>query len=381
MSHNPQPIKTEQGGDESSGGSASHQVPASAAAVGAAQLPEVERMTPWTAQDLLPEDYPVIDPFYQRSDLVSPVALPPSQSGLPPEAWMPGEWHRESSGSSVVEPNSVTEDNGRTYHGYKEGRYFAPNDAVQQDRLDMGHYATTVMMSNRLYLAPIQSPKRVLDLATGTGIWAMDFAREHPDCEVIGTDLSKIQPEHPPGNVQFIRDDAEDTWEFGPPKFDYIHARHVMSCFDQPKAVMAQAFGNLEPGGWVEYHDTTVDVLSMDGSTRGTTLEEWGRLIMAGAAASGRDVRVSMHYKEWLEEVGFVDVVERKMAGPLGPWPQSARLKETGRVTQRIFYDNVNGMSYKLFRALGYTQEQIDEFADRFRVDLLSPAIHAYFPV
>lgn len=104
--------------------------------------------------------------------------------------------------------------------------------------------------------------------------------------------------------MQFIRDDAEDTWEFGPQKFDYIHARHVMSCFDQPRAVMAQAFANLAPGGWVEYHDTTVDVLSMDGSAQGTTLEEWGRLIMAGAAASGRDVRVSMHYKEWLEEVG-----------------------------------------------------------------------------
>lgn len=132
MSQNPQPINPEQGGDESSGDDSAHQGPASATAAGVAQLPGVERMAPWTAEDLLPEDYPVIDPFYQRSDLVSPVALSPSQSGVPPEAWMPSEWQRESSGSSVVEPNSVTEANGRTYHGYKEGRYFAPNDAVRK---------------------------------------------------------------------------------------------------------------------------------------------------------------------------------------------------------------------------------------------------------
>lgn len=126
MSHSTQLMKTE-GGDGSSGES-------SAAAAGVA-LPGVEKMAPWGAEDLLPEDYPVIDPFYQRSDLVSPVALSPSQSGLPPEAWVPGEWHRESSGASVVEPNSVTEENGRTYHGYKQGKYFGPNDGVSKPDL------------------------------------------------------------------------------------------------------------------------------------------------------------------------------------------------------------------------------------------------------
>jgi methylase of polypeptide subunit release factors len=33
----------------------------------------------------------------------------------------------------------------------------------------------------------------VLDIGTGTGIWAIDFADEHPEAEVIGTDLSPIQ--------------------------------------------------------------------------------------------------------------------------------------------------------------------------------------------
>lgn len=41
----------------------------------------------------------------------------------------------------------------------------------------MGHHIYRLMLGGELYLAPIpKSPARVLDLGTGTGIWAMDFA-------------------------------------------------------------------------------------------------------------------------------------------------------------------------------------------------------------
>lgn len=40
-----------------------------------------------------------------------------------------------------------------------------------------------------LYKAPVDRPQRVLDLGTGTGIWATDYAHEHPEAEVIGLDL------------------------------------------------------------------------------------------------------------------------------------------------------------------------------------------------
>jgi methylase of polypeptide subunit release factors len=35
----------------------------------------------------------------------------------------------------------------------------------------------------------------VLDFATGTGMWAIDFADKYPAASVIGTDLSPIQPD------------------------------------------------------------------------------------------------------------------------------------------------------------------------------------------
>jgi hypothetical protein len=32
--------------------------------------------------------------------------------------------------ASVIAPGSVTDSNGRTYQGYREGKYFLPNDPV-----------------------------------------------------------------------------------------------------------------------------------------------------------------------------------------------------------------------------------------------------------
>jgi hypothetical protein len=38
---------------------------------------------------------------------------------------------RISSGSSILDTSSVMDESGRSFHGYKEGKYFLPNDAVR----------------------------------------------------------------------------------------------------------------------------------------------------------------------------------------------------------------------------------------------------------
>ena len=78
---------------------------------------------------------------------------------------------------------------------FRDGSYWGPNDEQANEHLDLAHALFTKTLNGKLYLAPISSTaKEVLDLGTGTGVWAIDFADEHPDCSVIGTDLSPIQP-------------------------------------------------------------------------------------------------------------------------------------------------------------------------------------------
>lgn len=68
-------------------------------------------------------------------------------------------------------------ENGRTYHSYKEGQYVLPNDESEQDRQDLLHHVRNLTLGGALFRAPIPtSPQRVLDVGTGTGIWAIDFA-------------------------------------------------------------------------------------------------------------------------------------------------------------------------------------------------------------
>jgi hypothetical protein len=43
--------------------------------------------------------------------------------------------NRAPGGTSVVDPESVLGDSGRLYHGFKEGKYFLPNDAVSHHML------------------------------------------------------------------------------------------------------------------------------------------------------------------------------------------------------------------------------------------------------
>lgn len=53
-----------------------------------------------------------------------------------------------------------------------------PNDKDEADRLDMLHEMILTNMHRKLFLAPIgEWPKRVIDLGTGTGIWAIDFGK------------------------------------------------------------------------------------------------------------------------------------------------------------------------------------------------------------
>lgn len=66
-------------------------------------------------------------------------------------------------------------ENGRRYHAFREGTYNFPNDEGEQDREDMKHAMMVNLLGGRLHFAPLgKRPQNVLDMGTGTGIWAIE---------------------------------------------------------------------------------------------------------------------------------------------------------------------------------------------------------------
>lgn len=50
---------------------------------------------------------------------------------------------------------------------------------------DLEHHLFLLTFGGKLVLAPVGDQlHRVLDVGTGTGDWAIDFAEEHPESEV-----------------------------------------------------------------------------------------------------------------------------------------------------------------------------------------------------
>lgn len=216
------------------------------------------------------------------------------------------------SGGSIIEPDSVfDEESGMTFQDHPTARYMFPNDPAEQDRADLQHKIFRMYNGGALHRAPVGSPRNVLEIATGTGLWAIQYAAEHPGSKITGSDISRIQPSKIPDNCSFIKEDSEhDEWIFQEP-FDFIYMRMVSYAFDDYPNIFRKCFDNLEPGGWLELNDSTFVLVCDDGSTRGTNIEKWSQRMSEAQASMGRDPEVPKRYRRWMVEAGFVDVVEQ----------------------------------------------------------------------
>ncbi|RDW64606.1 S-adenosyl-L-methionine-dependent methyltransferase-9 [Coleophoma cylindrospora] len=290
-------------------------------------------------------------------------------------------FHRPRDGSTY----SHREENGRTYHFYKDGKYVFPNDEIEIDRLDLQHHLFSLTFNGKLFTAPIGKDKslhRVLDIGTGTGIWAIDFADEHPESEVLGIDLSPIQPQFIPPNVSFRVDDLEDNWKFTN-KFDFIYSRMMLGSFNDWPRLFEQAFANLTPGGYLEIVDVCHPYQSDDGTyPDDSVLQRWTVLLNEALTKTGRDLGSAKQYKSQLEAAGFVNVVETKYVWPLNRWPKDLKLKELGMWEYENLTRGLGAVSMALFtRILGWTQDQVEALLEDVRKDLRNVKMHVYAPL
>ncbi|KAJ5982560.1 hypothetical protein N7451_012660, partial [Penicillium sp. IBT 35674x] len=267
-----------------------------------------------------------------------------------------------------ISPNSVAKngvryENGRRYHSYDEGEYILPNDEQEQDRLDLSHHIYLMLSKGELCRAPIKNPKRVLDLGTGTGIWAMDFAEVPPNC-------------------RFEVDNFEQPWSYNQ-AFDFIHGRELEGAIRDHDTFFRNALENLNTLGWLEMVTMEPTTYSDDGThLEATCLMEAIDHMHSGAKSFGEDLTSAVTWKDRMKTAGFINVQETILELPQNPWPKDPKLKELGRYHQLNMIEAMPAYTYALLtRMQGWDRAQIETLLVGIRRELKDTSLHLYTKV
>lgn len=245
-----------------------------------------------------------------------------------------------------------------TYHKDKTSEYALPNDSLEHCRLDTQARLLLAVMNNRLVHSLIDkaSVHRVLDVGCGTGVVTDYLAREYPEAEVSGLDISPVPNfMNRPANARFLQGniltEKPGVWlpstrrttkhEQQEPSiadteyFDLIFSRLlVFGLTDWPRYIRT-AFSMLKPGGWVEVHDTDFIWFDKDGKVISSDWA-WLNRIRASAEARGMDFSCARNARQRMEEVGLVDVRVTEYRWPFGgQWETSLLWREWGEYGAR----------------------------------------------
>ncbi|KAI7340234.1 hypothetical protein KC315_g788 [Hortaea werneckii] len=292
----------------------------------------------------------------------------------------------DSSSLTTSLNSSVTDykyEHGRRYHAYQEGKYVLPNDDAEIQRLELQHRIWQISLLGRLNLAPIpENITSCLDIGCGTGAWAIEFADRHPKCQVTGTDLSPIQPDIVPRNVEFIVDDITSEWVY-PQKFDFIHSRAITVGIKDWSALVEQVWKNLKPGGWIEFQEYHFPFTSDDDTLElCPALDLWNNNLASASAKAGMRLDAILSMPEILREKGFANIDQAATKWPLGPWAKGKKEKKVGELLERDLLGAIEGTSMRLYtKILGWNEEAVRKHVEEVHENIRARKAHAYIPI
>ncbi|EGX92821.1 UMTA methyltransferase family protein [Cordyceps militaris CM01] len=280
--------------------------------------------------------------------------------------------------------NSGSTNLASRYQAVVADRYGLPNDEAEQLREGIKHrlYLDHILKGHHFF-APIgDGPQKIVDLGTGTGIWAMEVAEKFPSARVIGTDISAIQPSWTPPNLEYRVEDLEDDyrpWTSIYNDADLVHCRFFMQVIRDPKRMVDTIFDRLRPGGWIECHDIVAEVYSKDASVgKDHPINQLYHLIDGPFTEVYKwNLHIVLELPSLLREAGFVNVSTRRNKIPIGRWPSEHSEREMGLFQQTIILDFALAVLAR-HDILGLDQDEAAELGQQVVDCVHDPGMHAY---
>ena len=100
-------------------------------------------------------------------------------------------------------------------------------------------------------------------------------------------------------------------------------------------------------------------------------------MIALAGTNSGRDMMKTRYYKEFLQQAGYIDIVEERFAVPGSPWPKDKEMKIHGMWMGHAMFKIVD--SYRKFLShSGLPAQELDELTRQVKRDIMNVRIHWY---
>ncbi|KAL0946581.1 hypothetical protein HGRIS_012783 [Hohenbuehelia grisea] len=269
-------------------------------------------------------------------------------------------------------------------------RYMLPVDADAIKRSEFHHRMLQFLFNGKNYVGPVKEvlqpsqQRRVLDLGTGGGFWAIDMADEFPRAEVIGVDLAPIQPRSVPPNCTFELCDL-DQWNLPYPDnhFDLIHARSMHTGIHNYPRLLHEIGRLLRPGGLVILIEPDL-IPIVDGKpapqlTDTSSSQGWLAFwdtYRACLVQQGIDVTVPSRLPELLAATNiFQHVVTQDGNIPIGFYPPDQLSLTVGQFAW-MDYDLLIPATKPLFLTAGLPESKVKRLIKDAHHDLYYPQLH-----
>ncbi|KAH7473717.1 hypothetical protein FOMA001_g12049 [Fusarium oxysporum f. sp. matthiolae] len=232
----------------------------------------------------------------------------------------------------------------------------------------------------------IDKLKRVLDVGTGTGSGQCihpDFADEHPDAEVIGTDLSPIQPRWVPPNVKFELEDATKDWTRPENHFDLVHVRFLIGAIADWGTLFKEASHRCKPGGFVESGEINPTFYSDNGTIDDVgALQTWNRLVIESGKGFGRSFTDIENDVQLFREAGLVDVKSFDFKTPIGGWPKDEKMRKVGQFLRASIENDLERYAMMAWHhIMNWPKDEYQVFLMNMRKAFKDKRIHGYMRV
>ncbi|OTB02848.1 hypothetical protein M426DRAFT_13095 [Hypoxylon sp. CI-4A] len=269
------------------------------------------------------------------------------------------------------------------HHYHISGKIFLPFDKHELIRLEVQHRLYRHCLDGALTHTrlPLDTTK-ILDLGTGTGIWAIEMAARYPQAQITGIDVYPVQiTKSVPPNVQFKIDDVENSWDVPDNSIDFIHARGLAGGVKDWHGLLRQVHDKLKPGGLFEMTEIAINVLDFDGKfAEAEMYPEFLKAVQDCCDKVGIDFNPSPHVSDWLVDADFEKIVQRSEILPVGKWAQDEKLK-----TRQDFMNQITTKHFifeshcaLLFYSCGWTKEEFDAIVPTFWEEIQAASVRPY---